>query len=82
MNWRFWRHGGKKSDADESALGQSRADANAMAGWPANAGTKEILGLQKLVGNQAVLRLLAKDSNATQVKRQGFWNRTRATEDR
>jgi hypothetical protein len=71
MQWRFWRHGGKKKDADDSALDQSRTDANATLGWPASAGAKEILGLQQLVGNQAVLRMLAKSSNGAPVKRQG-----------
>ena len=71
MNWRFWRRGGKKKDADEPALEQSRAEVNEAPGWPANAGAREILGLQQLVGNQAVLRLLAKDSNGTHAKSQG-----------
>ena len=68
MHWRFWRRG-KKKDADHAAREGSRADANALA-WPASAGAKEILGLQQLVGNQAVLRLLAKNSNDTHAKRQ------------
>jgi hypothetical protein len=68
MQWRFWRRG-KKRDVDDAALEQLRAEANAGPAWPASAGAKEILGLQQLVGNQAVLRLLAKDS--THAKAQG-----------
>jgi hypothetical protein len=71
MQWRFWRRGGRKKDADESALEQSRAEANAALAWPASAGAKEILGLQQLVGNQAVLRMLARNSNGTNAKSQG-----------
>ena len=66
MQWRFWRRG-KKKDADDVALERVRADAPASA-WPANAGAKEILGLQQLVGNQAVLRLLAKDSTHAKIQ--------------
>jgi hypothetical protein len=61
MQWRFWKRG-KKKNADESATEPLCADAGAFT-WPASAGAKEILGLQQLVGNQAVLRLLAKDVN-------------------
>jgi hypothetical protein len=54
MQWRFWRASGRKN-TDEAPPEQSRANA---AAWPASAGAKEILGLQQLVGNQAVLRML------------------------
>jgi len=64
MQWRFWRRWSNKKDAEESASEQWRADANTMSAWPANAGAKEILGLQQLVGNQAVLRLLSKDPSS------------------
>jgi hypothetical protein len=69
MQWRFWRRA-KKNDTDESALEPPRTDANTVS-WPASAGAKEILGLQQLVGNQAVLRLLAKNSNGTRAKSYG-----------
>jgi hypothetical protein len=71
MQWKFWKLGAKKKDADESALEALRAGGNAALGWPANAGPQEILGLQKLVGNQAVLRMLAKNPPGASVKKQG-----------
>lgn len=71
MKWRICRRGGRKKGEDESAPDQSGADAHVVRAWPASAGAKEILGLQQLVGNQAVLRLLAKDSSGAQVKAQG-----------
>jgi hypothetical protein len=65
MQWRFWRRG-KKRDPDDTAL--ERVEANAGPAWPASAGAKEILGLQQLVGNQAVLRLLAKDTTHARIQ--------------
>ena len=72
MQWRFWKRGGKKKDTDESVPESLCADANAAPGWPASAGTKEILGLQQLVGNQAVSRMLAKSTKGAYTKKQGF----------
>jgi hypothetical protein len=67
MQWRFWRRG-KKRDVDDAALEHSSAEATVALAWPASAGAKEILGLQQLVGNQAVLRLLSKDSTHAKIQ--------------
>lgn len=60
MEWRFWRRGnGKKSrKADAPAIAPSPQNSNSLFPLPAPS-VKEILGLQQLIGNQAVLQLLA-----------------------
>ena len=61
MQWRFWRRSGRK-DVDETAPEEPRTNADGTT-WPANACAKEILGLQQLIGNQAVLRMLNRNEH-------------------
>jgi hypothetical protein len=73
MHWKFWKRGDKKKDGnpDQSAVAQPGEDGKASPALQAAASAKEILGLQKLIGNQAVLQIMGRNANSAKVNRLG-----------
>jgi hypothetical protein len=61
--WKFWKRAGKREVTEPLP-----PEPNPAPEWPTSMSAKEILGLQQLIGNQAVLQMLGKVSNSTQVK--------------
>jgi hypothetical protein len=61
MQWKFWRRkkkrGGEKADGLLTTTSQN--DIRGIPVPPLAISVKDVLGLQRLVGNQAVLRILA-----------------------
>jgi hypothetical protein len=64
LRWRFWTWAGKSKVTEPSKAPQDQKGAPE---WPAAVNAKEILGLQQLIGNQAVLQMLGRGSNSAQV---------------
>jgi hypothetical protein len=62
MSWDFWNRNKKKGRNAANATGSQPASQSAAAsgamGFPQLTSPKEILGLQQLIGNQEVLRML------------------------
>lgn len=54
LQWKFWRRTRDESPAPPPAVAPPQT-----AGWLPLASTRELLGLQRVIGNQAVLDLLA-----------------------
>lgn len=74
MFWKFWRWGRKKTaanDTQETEAGQSAVPAPAAQVWPSASGVREILALHQLVGNQAVLAMLARRAVAPSARDHG-----------
>jgi hypothetical protein len=68
MQWKFWQRWGKGNHKDEARSQQK--DSSALSSLLSQSSAQEILGLQRLVGNQAVLRILAPekvDASASRV---------------
>jgi len=66
MHWKFWQRKSKKGKHDQenaaaSSLTQKpvRGEMEGIGWLPLAGSAREILGLQQLIGNQAVVRLLA-----------------------
>ena len=66
MHWKFWERKGKDEKAGRDFATASASMPKAFGaegegvGWfPLAGSAREILGLQQLIGNQAVVRLLA-----------------------
>jgi hypothetical protein len=73
MQWRFWKRGSKKGKPVLPAAGDPTVEHSSSLLPPlARGSATELLGLQKLIGNQAVLRM------CTQSRREGKIGRTRA----
>lgn len=63
MQWKFWqrwRKGSRKDDArgPESAALTEEKDSSPVSSLLSQSSAQEILGLQRLVGNQAVLQMV------------------------
>ena len=65
MSWKFWN---RKATKEKRVRGAAAPSSAKIFAWPETeelnwapltGGTKEILGLQQLIGNQAVLRFMA-----------------------
>jgi hypothetical protein len=56
MQWKFWRRWRKDRNREVAAQAQ---DGSAYSSLLSQSSPQEILGLQKLIGNQAVLRIVA-----------------------
>jgi hypothetical protein len=72
MRLRFWRRGNKKRGADSSLARNAQVqkeESTPIPAWLATAGAKEILALQHLIGNQALLSILAANRNAVNSRR-------------
>jgi hypothetical protein len=71
MQWRFWRGGDHKKDRKEGTTAVAQPlehGPGALPPLPQSSTVKEILGLQQLIGNQAVLQILVlrkRNENAT-----------------
>ena len=69
MQWKFWRRGDDKKGRKAHVLSTAQPreqDANALPPLLAPSTVKEILGLQQLIGNQAVLQILGRDKTAAE----------------
>lgn len=67
MQWKFWRRKAKKGAPEADGLPQTTkppADNQGVPVWPLALSVKDVLGLQRLVGNQAVLRILGPEISA------------------
>ncbi len=64
MQSKFWRRWGKKNLGSETRAAQPQ-DAPSFRSLLSQSSAKEILGLQQLIGNQAVLRILTPDKKDT-----------------
>lgn len=75
MWWKFWKWGKKKTGNDtapELVTAEESGGPDPMAPkWPGAAGVREVLALQQLVGNQAVLAMLAQRSLAAKGRDHG-----------
>jgi len=70
MQWKFWRRGDKENrKADTSSVAQSPEPDSIVPPLPAPGTVKELLGLQRLIGNQAVLQILAPNQRDAKAKR-------------
>jgi hypothetical protein len=81
LSWKFWKRNQTVPPALPAAQVQQPRDA-----WLPLSSSKELLGLQRIIGNQAVLELLASRQNqltadAATVKtpHQSFWRKLRRT---
>ncbi len=68
MQWKFWRRGRSDKSETGSSAQPMPQDWRTLPLLPANT-VKEVLGLQQLIGNQAVLRLLAPNSGSAKASR-------------
>jgi len=62
MQWKFWRRKTKKGARETDGLPRTTkppADNQGVPVSPLALSVRDVLGLQRLVGNQAVLRILA-----------------------
>lgn len=81
LRWKFWKR--SKHEATEPAMAPVPAPSLPSAPWFPLTSSKELLGLQRIIGNQAVLQLLApriKQSAPEAVNklpRQSFWRKLR-----
>lgn len=67
MQWKFWRRKTKKGAQEADRLSQTAklpADNQGVPVSPLALRVRDVLGLQRLVGNQAVLRILAPEISA------------------
>jgi len=59
MQWKFWkRKKNKPGSTEETGAGQDAESAGETPQIPLPVSSREILGLQQLIGNQAVLRMM------------------------
>jgi hypothetical protein len=64
LRWKFWRRADRKS----AVAPAEPAAPSPTNGWMPLTSARELLGLQRVVGNQAVLELLAVREARSQVK--------------
>jgi hypothetical protein len=71
LRWKFWRRSANKRPAEPATPAAQPPTQPPIAGWGPLYSARELLGLQRVVGNQAVLELLAirKASSASGEKR-------------
>ena len=73
MQWKFWRRGDKENrKADTSSVAQSPEPDSIVPPLPAPGTVKELFGLQRLIGNQAVLQILAPNQRDAKVRASGL----------
>jgi hypothetical protein len=58
MEWRFWKWRRKKKSKEEKAVPPAKAEVNERPGLSKPYAQRQIIALQRTVGNQAVLRWL------------------------
>jgi hypothetical protein len=78
-SWKFW----KRNQTEPSALPAAPA-MQPLETWAPLSSSKELLGLQRIIGNQAVLELLAFRQNqaaagaaTAKTSHQSFWRKLR-----
>ena len=70
MQWNFWKRRDKENrEADGSSVAQRPEPDSIVPPLPAPGTVKELLGLQRLIGNQAVLQILAPNQRDAKAKR-------------
>jgi hypothetical protein len=61
MEWRFWKWGKKRKHDSPAAVDVARQQASSPPALLTAGSASELLGLQRLIGNQAVLRMMTRN---------------------
>jgi hypothetical protein len=79
LSWKFWKRNQAMAPAQPATPEQQPP-----AAWLPLSSSKELVGLQRIIGNQAVLELLASRQNqsaahaaANKIPHQSFWRKLR-----